>query len=138
MCYARGKSRGIQQSWLDISNSFLKTSEDQEKSVFYTHYTSSPLLPKPKLPKILPEKQMFILISEKEVEGIEENKYDTYYKTETIINHHTPLIKPIKSQKDFKKYVPVPLKKFNPEIIPSLRTKTPAVIRDKSLRKFKF
>lgn len=80
---------------------------------------------------------MFILISEKEVEGVTENQYNFYYKTESIIQNQSFPIKTVQSQKSFKNYTPVPLKKFNHEIIPSIDTKTPLPTK-KSIRKFKF
>ena len=113
MCYGRGKTRSSHQEWLEITNSFLQNSEDIEKNENLSRITFSPSIHNPKPLPESSQKPMFILISEKEVEGEELPKYEPYYKEKSAPGSYLTHKKNSESVASVKKYVPLPLKKFN-------------------------
>lgn len=85
------------------------------------------------------QKPMFILISENEVQGSYEQKYVPYYRNESNVKQELQIKKQrASSQKDLKKYAPVPLKKFIPNIDPPQNNKVQLLNQHKSMRRFKF
>ncbi|OMJ90628.1 hypothetical protein SteCoe_7028 [Stentor coeruleus] len=140
ICYGRGKTRDWHQSWLDTTNSFLQSREDIEKlEALSRTLTPYSLLLKKKHKNLKPQKPMFILISENEVQGSFEKQFIPYNITENYAKAEAVARKfRADSQKNFKKYAPLPLKKFDIEIEPPLKPKVRLISQYKSLKRFKF
>jgi hypothetical protein len=91
-------------------------------------------------PKVetLRQKPMFILVSEKEVHGNMEERYQPYFHMTDADRRASFGSKPIKTIQEMKNYAPVPIKKFNHEIIPEKNKRLSQSTSHSVLRRFKF
>lgn len=123
-----------------MTNSFLQNTEDIEKlETLSRTLTPFSMVLKKKHKNPEPQKPMFILISENEVQGSFEKQFVPYNNTENYARVEDVVRKfRASSQKKFKKYVPLPLKKFDIEIDPPLKPKVRLISQYKSLKRFKF